>query len=74
MHSVAGLISQEHRLTWLMFALAFVRDILRPAPCEHELHDCAFPLPLVTKLPVPASTPQSSRTAENGRRELQINH
>ena len=44
-------------LTWVMFAFALVRDILRPAPCEQELHDWAFPLPLVTKLPVPASPP-----------------
>ena len=55
-----GLACQEHALTWLMFALALVRDILRPAPCELELHDCAFPLPLVTKLPVPARTPLST--------------
>ena len=51
------MISREHELTWVIFAFALVRDILRPAPCEQELHDWAFPLPLVTKLPVPAHIP-----------------
>lgn len=34
-------------LTCLMASLARVRDILRPAPCEHEFQLLAFPLPLV---------------------------
>lgn len=40
--------------TWVMLFLALLRDILRPALCEHELQDEEFPLPLVTKLPMPA--------------------
>lgn len=34
-----------------MFALALVRDILRPAPWEELLQDCVLPLPRVMKEP-----------------------
>ena len=47
----AGGLSQR---TSVILFLACVRDILRPAPCEQELHNLELPLPLVTKLPVPA--------------------
>jgi hypothetical protein len=34
--------------TWVMALIAFVRDSLRPAPCEQLLQDCELPLPRVT--------------------------
>jgi len=42
-----------HR-TGLISALARVRLILRPAPCEHEFQDFGLPLPRTTNDPVPA--------------------
>jgi len=40
--------------TGLISALARVRLILRPAPCEHEFQDFGLPLPRTTNDPVPA--------------------